>query len=214
MATDFEKWKASWEQMTKRNAFGAVLSMDKHYTEEEFRKSGQATWKKVAPHLPAPCKRILDIGCGAGRVLAYARQHCDTAIGFDISRQMLAIAETRLGRDGYVYTDDLEAVETASIDFIYTVGVFKHLTLEMVQGHVSTGARVLRPGGVCLIHYYSEVPEKFTVSVDETAPDKDDQTPRTNRIIPREVMEQMMDAAGFDVTRSERFRIVATRRGG
>ena len=212
MPTDLERWKSSWERMTKENAFGAVLSMTREYTEDEFRQSGKNNWATISQHLPADCNRIVDIGCGAGRVLEFARQNCTEAVGIDISQEMLRLAEERLGNDGFIFTDGFDSIEAGSIDFIYTVGVFKHLTIEMVANHIENGAEALRKGGIFYINYYAkQIPGKFNNWIDETADDKDVQHPRSNRIIPEERMLAILAANRLKPKISTDFLVVAER---
>lgn len=201
--TDMQRWRQDWDSLARKNLYGSILSMNESYTEQEFMISGMNTFVTFADAIPDPCERIVDLGCGAGRVLMFAKMIGKEAIGIDISEEMLLAARARLGEDNLRLYDSFESVESGSVDFIYTVGTFKHLTKEMIADYLTDAARVMRKGGRCWISYYSKPPSEDGYWVDESSKDKEFQHPRTNRVIPEQDMMEMLESRGFRVLESD-----------
>lgn len=96
-------------------------------------------------------ERLLDIGTGTGSVLALLGQHAQSAVGVDLSPQMLSIARTVIDKekmnhcqvrqaDMYQLPFDAESFDAASL----------HMVLHYAEDPVavlSEAARVLAPGG-------------------------------------------------------------------
>jgi SAM-dependent methyltransferase len=100
-----------------------------------------------------PGARILDLGCGTGALLKHLRDAGLEACGIDISPEMIAIAERRLG-PGVVRVQRLqdlkereqyEAVLSLSFPFNYCADVSE------AQKALAGFHRALRPGGLLLL---------------------------------------------------------------
>jgi SAM-dependent methyltransferase len=77
-------------------------------------------------------RRLLDFGCGVGRVLLPARAFVQEAVGIDVSRSMLdeaAANAQRMGIDGVtlLHQGDLSSVEGRSFDLVHSAIVLQHL---------------------------------------------------------------------------------------
>jgi SAM-dependent methyltransferase len=106
---------------------------------------------------PASSARLLDFGCGVGRLARpLARRGC-RLVAADVSPQMLAhCAAYCAGLPGieHVLCDGwgVPAVPAASIDGAYSFYVFQHMpSLDMARAAIADLHRVLRPGGWCKI---------------------------------------------------------------
>ncbi|HEX7182302.1 MAG TPA: class I SAM-dependent methyltransferase [Thermoanaerobaculia bacterium] len=100
-----------------------------------------------------PGARVLDLGCGTGAFLQRARDAGFDASGIDISREMVAVAEQRLG-PGAVRVQRLQDVDereaydalvSLSLPFNYCSGVSE--AREALAGF----HRALRPGGLLVL---------------------------------------------------------------
>ena len=139
-ASRFDRWASSYED----NTLQQYLFVPVH----------QTTLQLAVQLLPHP-RRILDVGCGTGRLLRQARRCYPTAelVGVDLAGQMVATASavtpTRLGV-GYVhgrveclpFTDEV-------FDLIVTTLSLRHWT-DLPAGIAEIG-RVLTPGGVVVL---------------------------------------------------------------
>jgi SAM-dependent methyltransferase/uncharacterized membrane protein YbhN (UPF0104 family) len=111
----------------------------------------------IADALPAPPAAAgvgLDLGCGLGLQTSALRQRGYEVIGVDPSVGLLAAGQERLGASPVLAGSALELpFADSSLDFVYTIGVLHHLPGRAFQeGAVREIARVLRPGGVLLVH--------------------------------------------------------------
>ncbi|MEM6639364.1 MAG: metalloregulator ArsR/SmtB family transcription factor [Pseudomonadota bacterium] len=98
---------------------------------------------------------LLDIGTGSGRVLRLLAPHVVSAVGIDISSDMLAVARSNLAASAFgnvmVRQGDMYRLPFAD-------GAFDTVTLDNVLGDAKAPARALaevartlRPGGVMLV---------------------------------------------------------------
>lgn len=97
--------------------------------------------------------RILDFGCGCGRVLRSFQDvpHRGEVWGCDIDGESIAWDRAHLGHIGQFYTNPVLPPMQFPDGFfsaIYAVSVFTHLPEEMQFAWLSELRRVLRPGGV------------------------------------------------------------------
>lgn len=105
--------------------------------------------------LPQRIGRLLDIGCGTGGLLERLAPRLEEGLGVDASREMLALARTRLAERGlsHVTVRQADMYRLALPD-----AAFDAVTLQMVLHYAEDPAaalaeacRVLRPGGVLAI---------------------------------------------------------------
>jgi ubiquinone/menaquinone biosynthesis C-methylase UbiE len=103
-----------------------------------------------------PGGRVLEIGCGLGRLFEGLAAHFDEVVGIDVSAEMLArgrgwcpVEATWLLGDGRT----LQPVADASIRHVVSYEVLQHVpTGEVVQSYVAESYRVLEPGGTMQLH--------------------------------------------------------------
>lgn len=116
----------------------------------------------VARHFERP-GRLLDLGCGTGRLLVAMAQRGHAPVGVDLSAEMLCIAGDKASATG-VQVQRLKAniADLACLDdgvFDYAACLFS--TLGMVRGQqarrrvVGHAFRLLRPGGTFVLHVHN-----------------------------------------------------------
>ncbi len=103
----------------------------------------------------ARCERILDFGCGWGRILRFFLKdvEADRLWGIDTRDKMVdvcrrTIEEAHFERAGPWPPSPLPP---ASVDFVYAFSVFSHLSEEMHTAWLEEFHRILKPGGLLIV---------------------------------------------------------------
>jgi len=125
----------------------------------------------------APESRVLDVGCGIGRVaraLTAVVTPPGSHLGFDVSRTDIRWCRSHLGRRfpafSFVHADVRNPVYNprgrveptnfsfpcadSSVDVVVATSLFTHLLDAAAARYMSEVARVLRPGGRCLATFF------------------------------------------------------------
>lgn len=95
---------------------------------------------------------VLDVGCGAGRVLGLLARRGLKGIGLDRSRVSVGLATKRYERPGVVGDNLRLPFADSSVDVIISDGVIHHT--ELPAAAFSENCRVLKPGGRMYLAVY------------------------------------------------------------
>lgn len=101
--------------------------------------------------------RILEIGCGAGRLTNYLTQRGFSVIGFDISRSLIREGNIRYP-DAMILiaSGDSMPFSDSIFDVVLSFDVLEHIS--DVKGHLSEVRRILKTSGF----YLFQTPNKLT----------------------------------------------------
>ncbi|HTR89446.1 MAG TPA: cyclopropane-fatty-acyl-phospholipid synthase family protein, partial [Solirubrobacteraceae bacterium] len=116
-----------------------------------------------------PGMRLLDIGSGWGELILRAgREHGVRAHGITLSREQLAHTRGRIAAEGL---EGLVSVELAHygelrgrerFDRIVSVGMYEHVGAGNQRAYMGTVGRLLREGGVSLLHTITQFTDRPT----------------------------------------------------
>jgi SAM-dependent methyltransferase len=157
---EFESYKQFWNDKaaTPESALAAV---DGSASEEVVQITGRFTARQVATALELNGEdRVLELGCGVGRIGRELAPHCAHWTGVDISERMIAHARARLGHLGdtefhQLERTSLEAVADASLTKAYSVAVLCHMDKEDLYLYLQELHRAVRPGGLIYVETWN-----------------------------------------------------------
>ena len=148
-----QNYKSLWDFKASTTQ-GAMIAVDGSDSEEVVRLTGAYTARQVSAALDLrPTDRVLELGCGVGRIGRELAPKVAHWHGADISANMLKVAGERLAGCANVgFTEltraSLQPLSDASFDKAYCVAVFIHMDKEDFYLYLEDLARVLKPGGL------------------------------------------------------------------
>jgi cyclopropane fatty-acyl-phospholipid synthase-like methyltransferase len=173
----------TWDQQAERDAHAAVWAEPGDGVAESLEWIGRL-----------PEGRVLDLGCGVGRVcIPYAQQHPDSQVlGVDSSAEMLDRAETARVEAGcrnvrFRWVDGTEIEGLGKFAAVWSMLVFQHLEPRVVSGYVMQLSQLVRAGGMVRFQF-----------VDAALTGRDDEGP-LSRPHHRDLVGSWLEAAKFDV---------------
>ncbi|HUB79466.1 MAG TPA: class I SAM-dependent methyltransferase [Bryobacteraceae bacterium] len=151
-----------WDRRARTNARYFVATGKFDWSDEEFFASGVET---VANHIlsdmfnicqgkPPGEMRVLEIGCGAGRVTRALAGVFGEVHAVDVSGEMARLARVALtgAPNARVYHNnglDLSVIPDLPFDFAFSTLVFQHIpSRAIVENYIREAARLLRPGAL------------------------------------------------------------------
>lgn len=170
------KAKEHWEILGKTDPYFAVATFDKFKTgnlddslKGEFFASGtehvEFVARKFERHFDQEFRpgRVLDFGCGVGRLVIPFAEVSEHVTGVDISEHMLAEARRNCGARGLdnvglLQTDNFLRSESY-FDFVHSFIVFQHIDPRVGLPLVSDLVKRLRPGGLGALHFTYATPQ-------------------------------------------------------
>ena len=171
-----EKMKQDWDQRAQHHA-RFWIATENYQTEEVFAQSGQETAQallKTIAGLHQPSWKVLDIGCGIGRVLKPLATHFQTLIGIDVSPTMIAQSKSWLAEHPHVSTFensgvDLREFKDQSFNLVYSYVAFQHMPRPVFEHYLLEINRVLLPEGYLAmqlpIGQHSDEPIEDTIGI-------------------------------------------------
>jgi SAM-dependent methyltransferase len=163
LSQDEQEMRRGWNARAARDPFFYVETAYWDGDVDRFFALGENTARRIIdPVLNGfgiPRGTALDIGCGLGRFSRALVQRFDSVIAVDVSDQMIAKAKelnSERGRENISFqvSDGVTLpVSDRAIDFVWSYEVFQHIpTHEIIQANILEVGRVLRPGGLAMIH--------------------------------------------------------------
>ena len=106
----------------------------------------------------AAARRILDLGCGCGRIARHLPKLTSAEIhGVDYNPQLISwCAKNLKGRFVLNRLHPPLSFPDAHFDVVYLMSVFTHLRRETQEGWLVELQRIVRPGGVAIVTFHDE----------------------------------------------------------
>ncbi len=176
-----KKMERDWDLRAQQNARYFVNTEREAWTDEEFFRSGRRTVdEEILTDMINICQgkdprqmKILEIGCGAGRVTRALSELFGQVWAVDVSGEMIRQARHALAGCGNVHLLQNNGLDLTTIpgdgsfDFAFSSIVFQHIpSREVIYSYVREVRRLLRAGGLF----------KFQVQGDDTIETKPDDT--------------------------------------
>jgi SAM-dependent methyltransferase len=157
-----DKMRQDWDERARENARFYVNTEKTDWTDEEFFESGRRTVREeILTDMINICQgkdpkqmKVIEIGCGAGRVTRALAEIFGEVHGVDVSGEMVALAREALRNmpNAHVYQNngmDLDVIPPGEYDFAFSSIVFQHIpSREVIENYVREVHRLLRPGAL------------------------------------------------------------------
>ncbi len=155
------KMRSDWDTRARENAKYYVQTEKQDWTDEEFYASGRQTVdEEIATDMINICQgqdpsqmRVIEIGCGAGRVTSALADMFGEVHAVDVSAEMAAQARKALQSkpNAHVHHNngmDLSVVPAGDgFDFAFSTIVFQHIpSQEIIENYLREVHRLLKPG--------------------------------------------------------------------
>ena len=157
-----EKMRHDWDERAKENARHYVATGKEQWTDDEFFRSGELSvegdvlndTENIYQGKDPKQMRVLEIGCGAGRVTRAFGKIFGEVHAVDVSGEMIARAKLALADMPHVHVYqnngfDLSVIPPLEFDFAYSFIVFQHVpSREIIENYVREVGRLMRVGGL------------------------------------------------------------------
>lgn len=154
--------RAEWDERAHENARYYVATGKTEWNDEEYFESGRENVRReILTDMTNICQgkdpkkmRVLEIGCGSGRITRALSEIFGEVYAVDISGEMIRQATESLKDrpNAHVFQNsgsDLSVLGKIRVDFAFSFIVFQHIpSREVIQNYVREVHRVLRPGGL------------------------------------------------------------------
>jgi SAM-dependent methyltransferase len=155
-----EEMRRDWDDRARLNALHFTNTERSDWDEAEYAATGEQNVREyICNDLGNICQdadpaamRILEIGCGAGRMTKALGRLFGEVHAVDISAEMIRVGRERLTDVSNVLFHqnngmDLQALPSEYFDFALSFIVFQHIpSKDVIEGYVKEVYRVLKPG--------------------------------------------------------------------
>jgi len=205
-----DSYKEIWN-FKASDPLAAMAAVDGSYSEEGLQHTGRWSARQVRHALDiGPGDRVLELGCGVGRIGRELAPHCGHWVGVDISDNMIDFAGRRLAHLDNVSLHKLsrtrlDPVGDGEIDKAYSIAVLCHMDKEDLYLYLRELKRVLKAGGLAFLETWNLASEvgwrRWEYEVNTWA--RSDQSQRKdvarNQFCTPDEMELYLQRAGFRI---------------
>lgn len=164
ISTDYSSvMKRDWNERARENAKWYINTVRVQQDEREFDETGRAEVDKLLRaelgfltqgRTPGEL-RILEIGCGIGRMTKHLAELFGEVHAVDVSGEMIRQARERLRDFPNVHCHETSGCDFAALpsnyfDLVFSAYVFQHVpSAAVIHANLVDAFRVLKPGGIC-----------------------------------------------------------------
>lgn len=172
--------KADWDVRAGENAHKAI-ACDDSQSDAAFRASGERDVQLLLEGVEANLssrERVLEIGCGTGRLLEPLTRHFKNVFGVDVSGEMVRRGRERLAHLPLAQFFEIDGLGKLpfgddTFDFCFSYITFHHIPVKsVVLSYINESCRVLKAGGVARWHFFGR-PAGVLASIREAVTHKD-----------------------------------------
>lgn len=172
MRTSINDPDQDWERFGATDPYWAVLTEPENHganftpaRAEAFFASGErhvaTLFDTIRTHLDPHFhpRRVMDFGCGVGRVVIPLAARVETVVGADVSQSMIAEARRNCDVRGVTNVEFVQSTDpelsglAAPFDFIHSFIVFQHIRPARGERLARRLVELLRDGGVGAMHF-------------------------------------------------------------
>jgi ubiquinone/menaquinone biosynthesis C-methylase UbiE len=154
--------RREWDERARENARYFVATARTEWSDDDYFESGRENVRReILTDMGNVCQgkdpkhmRVLEIGCGSGRITRALAETFGEVFAVDISGEMIRQARETL-RDipnAHVFQNsgsDLRVLGDINVDFAFSYIVFQHIPdRSVIRSYVREVHRLLRPGGL------------------------------------------------------------------
>lgn len=154
--------KHDWDDRARQDAKWFINTLRFQQTEDEFDQTGafevnrlvMADLKLLTGGRDPKNLKVLEIGCGCGRMTKHLAEKFGEVVGVDVSGEMIRQATERLLGIGNVKLCETSGVDFINLpdghfDLILSAYVFQHVpSAAVIQSNLDEAWRVLKSGGI------------------------------------------------------------------
>ncbi|MBI1759804.1 MAG: methyltransferase domain-containing protein [Acidobacteria bacterium] len=174
--------KRDWNARARENAKWYINTVRVEQDEAEFDETGRAEVDKLLraelgflTQGRAPSKlRVLEIGCGIGRMTKHLAGLFGKVHAVDVSGEMIRQARERLRAFPNVHCHETSGCDFAALpsdyfDLVFSAYVFQHVpSAAVIRANLVDAFRVLKPGGICKFGVNSTADAAFLEQAHDT----------------------------------------------
>lgn len=154
--------RREWDERARENARHYVATAQTSWSDDDYFESGRENVRReILSDMINVCQgkdpkqmKVLEIGCGSGRITRALAEVFGEVYAVDISGEMIRQAKEAL-RDvpnAHVFQNngsDLTVLGDPEVDFAFSYIVFQHIpSRDVIYSYVREVRRLLRPGGL------------------------------------------------------------------
>lgn len=175
------KMRKDWDQRARENAKYYIVDSNNDWSDAEFYALGQRTIADdILTDMHNVCQgkdpgdmRVLEIGCGAGRVTRALADLFGQVDAVDVSSEMVTLAQracadkpnARIWNNNGVDLSVLPGTEL--FDFAFSICCFHHVpSRDVIENYVREVGRLLNPG--CLFKFEVQGDPRVVSTADDT----------------------------------------------